>query len=78
LPRSLAASMEEVVAMLTALSRRSGKQGEADRLARTRLAKLKQSRIDVLFQSGLHEYLQEFLADIPALDQAVAHQFRFG
>ena len=78
LPRSLAASMEEVVAMLTALSRRSGKQGEADRLARTRLAKLNQSRIDVLFQSGLHEYLQEFLADIPALDQAVAHQFRFG
>jgi len=78
LPRSLAASMEEVVAMLTALSRRSGKQGEADRSARTRLTKLKQSRIDLLFQSGLHEYLQEFLADIPALDQAVAHQFRFG
>jgi uncharacterized alpha-E superfamily protein len=77
LPRSLAASMEEVVALLTSLSRRSGKQGEADRLARARLAKLKNCNINTLFQSGLHEFLQDFLNDIPSLDQAIAHQFRF-
>lgn len=77
LPRSLAASMEEVVTVLTALGRRSGKQGEADRMARARLSKLKQCRIEPLFQRGLHEYLQDFLADVPALDYAIAHQFRF-
>ncbi len=77
LPRSLAASMEEVVAALTALSRRSGKQGEADRLARSGLARLKNSRIDSLFQGGLHEFLGSFLSEIPALNQAIAHQFRF-
>lgn len=77
LPRSLAASMEEIVAVLTSLSRRSGKQGEADRLARARLARLRQCRIEVLFQNGLHEYLQDFLNDLPNLDLAIAHQFRF-
>jgi uncharacterized alpha-E superfamily protein len=77
LPRSLAASMEEVVALLTALSRRSGKQGEADRLARARLSKLKNCNINTLFQNGLHEFLQDFLNDIPSLDQAIAQQFRF-
>lgn len=77
LPRSLAASMEEVVAVLTSLSRRSGKQGEADRLARARQSKLRQCRIEALFQSGLHEYLQDFLNELPSLDQAIAHQFRF-
>lgn len=77
LPRSLAASIEEVVAVLTALGRRSGKQGEADRLARARLIKLRQCKIDTLFQSGLHEYLQEFLAELPGLHHAIAHQFRF-
>lgn len=77
LPRSLAASLEEVVAVLTALGRRSGKQGEADRLARARLTKLKQCRIEPLFQRGLHEYLQDFLAEVPVLDTAIANQFRF-
>jgi uncharacterized alpha-E superfamily protein len=78
LPRSIIASTEEIVAMLTLLSRRSGKQGEADRMARARLTKLKQSKIGELFQSGLHEYLRDFLNEMPALDQAIAQQFRFG
>jgi len=77
LPRSLAASMEEVVTLLTALGRRSGKQGEADRLARARLATLKGCNIGTLFQSGLHEFLQDFLNAIAGIDQAIAHQFRF-
>jgi uncharacterized alpha-E superfamily protein len=77
LPRSLAASMEEVTTVLTALSRRSGKQGEADRLARARLARLRQCKIEPLFQSGLHEFLQDFLNDLPNLDEAIAQQFRF-
>lgn len=78
LPRSIIASFEEIVAMLTQLSRRSSKQGEADRLARGRLSKLRQGRISELFQSGLHEYLRDFLSEMRGLDQAIANQFRFG
>lgn len=77
LPRSLAASVEEIVTLLTSLSRRSGKQGEADRLARHRLSNLRQSSIEQIFQDGLHEFLQAFLAENVRLDQAIAHQFRF-
>lgn len=77
LPRSIAASMEEVVAILTSLSRRSGKQGEADRLARARLSRLRQGKIGELFQGGLHEYLRDFLNEVPALHQSIAQQFRF-
>lgn len=77
LPRSLAASIEEIVTLLTALGRRSGKQGEADRLARHRLQHLRQAKIEQIFQGGLHEYLQSFLAENMRLDQAIAQQFRF-
>lgn len=77
LPRSLAASSDEVATVLNALSRRTGKQGEADRLARVRLAQLRQINIDRLFQGGLHEYLQRFINENARLDQAIAQQFRF-
>ncbi len=77
LPRSLAASLDEVVGLLTHLARRSGKQGEADRIARQRLAALRQTGIDQVFQGGLHEFLQKFLLENGQLDQAVAQQFRF-
>lgn len=77
LPRSLTASLDEIVALLTSLSRRSGKQGEADRIARQRLTSLRQTNIDRLFQGGLHEFLQTFLVENSRLDQAVAQQFRF-
>ena len=77
LPRSLAASVEEIVTLLTALSKRSGKQGEADRLARHRLSALRQTNIEQIVQGGLHEYLQTFVAENVKLDQAIAQQFRF-
>jgi len=77
LPRSLAASVEEIVTLLTSLSKRSGKQGEADRLARHRLSALRQTNIEQIVQGGLHEYLQTFVADNVKLDQAIAQQFRF-
>ena len=77
LPRSLAASVEEIVTLLTSLSKRSGKQGEADRLARHRLSALRQTNIEQIVQGGLHEYLQTFVAENVKLDQAIAQQFRF-
>ncbi len=77
LPRSLAASAEEVVLHLNALGKQTGLQGEADRLARLRHARLGETRIDSVMKHGLHEYLEDFLAENAAINAAIARQFRF-
>jgi uncharacterized alpha-E superfamily protein len=78
MPRSLAASAEETVDLLSAFAGRSGRQGKADRLARQRLARVEDLDISTVFQSGLHEWLREYIRDNAALDRAIAEQFRFG
>ena len=78
MPRSLAASATETVALLNDLASNSGRQGEADRLARKRLSQFDTNNIESIFQSGLHEFLRRFIAENVALDQAIAQQFRFG
>jgi uncharacterized alpha-E superfamily protein len=77
MPRSLAASAAETVTLLSALAERSGRQGKADRLARQRLARIEDLDIDTVFQGGLHEWLQRYVRNNAALDQAIAEQFRF-
>jgi uncharacterized alpha-E superfamily protein len=77
LPRSLMASMERVVGLLTRIGQRTGHQGEADRLARRQLHDMRQLDGETLFQHGLHEYLGSFITEIAGLDQAISQQFRF-
>ena len=77
LPRSLAAAAQEAAHLLGELSERTGRQGEADRLARQRLSALEEGDINTLFQQGLHEALRRFIADNAALNHAIATQFRF-
>ncbi|SMF64098.1 alpha-E domain-containing protein [Allosphingosinicella indica] len=77
LPRSLASAAAEAVALLAAFGDRTGRQGEADRLARRRLNELEEGDIDTLFRAGLHESLQRFIGENAALDAAIAQQFRF-
>lgn len=77
LPRSLAASTDEVVNYLGLLGRRTGLQGEADRLARQRQNAMGRSRIGPIIAGGLHEYLSEFIVENSLIDQAIAKQFRF-
>lgn len=78
LPRSLAGSAAETVDLLAELGNRTGRQGEADRLARQRLTQFEESNIEKLFQAGLHESLRRFINENAMLDAAIAHQFRFG
>jgi uncharacterized alpha-E superfamily protein len=78
LPRSLHAAAEETAELLGELAERTGRQGEADRLARNRLMEFDEGDINTVFQSGLHESLRRFIAENAALDHAVATQFRFG
>lgn len=78
LPRSVAASVDEVVSHLAAIGQRTGLLGEADRLARQRQGAMERTSIDSIFGRGLHEYLSEFIVENTRLDRAIAAQFKFG
>ncbi len=77
LPRSLLACAEEVVELLDTLKRSTGNQGNATMMARARYARLADSRISDIVSSGLHEYLEDFIAENMAIDEAIAQKFRF-
>jgi uncharacterized alpha-E superfamily protein len=77
LPRSLAASMDVVVEYLGAIGRHTGFQGEADRMARKRAVRFGEETAPQIISAGMHEYLQDFIADNAALDGVIARQFRF-
>ncbi|OYY89614.1 MAG: A alpha-helical domain with a conserved ER moti [Sphingomonas sp. 28-66-16] len=77
LPRSLAGCVEEVVDILSLLAKRTGLQGEADRMARMRLARLQKTTTKEVIASGLHQYLKAFNDENALLSAAIARQFRF-
>jgi uncharacterized alpha-E superfamily protein len=74
-PRSLVACYRELLRNLEFLADRYGWQGPAQRLARSRLARLENERIEELFQHGLHEFLTGFIADNNALGLEVSRQY---
>lgn len=77
LPRSLAASTDETVGALTALAKLSGSQGAADRMARTRQARVAKTRTGDVITSGLHQHLQAMIAENALLHDAIGRQFKF-
>jgi uncharacterized alpha-E superfamily protein len=78
LPRSLAASTEEVVELLGLLSRRTAQHGGADQMARARAMRVARTRSGDVILSGLHEHLQAFIRENDQLHAAIGRQFRFG
>ena len=77
LPHSLASCAARTVALLVRIGNVSGRQGEADRLARRRFDRFEDGDIDALMKRGLHESLNRFISENSQLDQAIASQFRF-
>ena len=77
LPRSLIACVEEVVNELQAIASVTHNFGQADSMAMTRLAILRRLKVDTVIGEGLHEYLEDFIAQNGELDQAIASQFSF-
>ena len=77
MPRSLAACMIEANTLLASLRRGSGRTGPADRQARALQECLSDRNIDAIFQAGLHQFLEAFIADSNRLSIAVAEQFLF-
>jgi uncharacterized alpha-E superfamily protein len=75
MPRSLANCYENLVQNLDRIAQAYGRQGLAQRQARAVRARLENSRIDEIFQTGLHEFIGEFIDDNNRLGTSVAQQY---
>lgn len=77
LPRSLAHCMDVAQEYLHDLRTKHGRIGPADRLVRKLNDRMTRSDIDQIYSTGLHEFLQEFIADNNQLSREIAAQFSF-
>jgi uncharacterized alpha-E superfamily protein len=75
MPRSLASCYENLVRFCDAIATAYGRQGVAQRQARAVRTRLQNSRMEEIFQTGLHEFIEEFVADNDALGAAVSSQY---
>lgn len=75
LPRSLASCYGNLVRNLDQIGVAYGQQGPAQRHARGIRNRLERSRMNAIFQSGLHEFIQEFLSDNTKLGEIIATQY---
>jgi uncharacterized alpha-E superfamily protein len=75
MPRSLASCYENLVQNLDRIANAYGRQGPAQRHARTVRARLQNSSIEQIFQNGLHEFIEEFVEDNNRLGSAVTQQY---
>ena len=75
MPRSLASCQGMIVSYLETLATDYGRRGPAQRMATARLSQFNEARIEDIFQSGLHEYIQRFLAENNSLASAIHDQY---
>lgn len=76
MPRSLASCYENLCTFLDDLSMAYGRQGPAQRVARSIRNRLQNATISEIFQKkGLHEFLTEFIADNARLGAAITDQY---
>src|SRR5262250_1979567 len=75
LPRSLAACYENLVLYLDHIARAYGRQGPAQRQARAVRARLENSRMEEIFQQGMHEFISEFIDNNNRLGAAITEQY---
>ena len=75
MPRSLASCYENINRYLDDLAQFYGRQGQAQRLARATVSKLENGRMEDIFQSGLHEFITQFLTDNNRVGNAIGDQY---
>ncbi len=75
MPRSLASCCENLEQNLDRIANAYGRQGPAQRQARTIRTRLKNSRMDDIFRGGLHEFIGSFIADNNRLGAAITQQY---
>ncbi len=75
MPRSLASCYENLVRYLDQIARAYGRQGPSQRQARAIRTRIENSRMDEIFQHGLHEFIGEFITDNNQLGAAINEQY---
>src|SRR6202142_2734976 len=75
MPRSLASCYEAIVRNLDQIAGAYGRQGPAQRQARGIRTRLQNSKMDGIFQRGLHEYIGEFITENNRMGAAITEQF---
>jgi uncharacterized alpha-E superfamily protein len=75
MPRSLANCYRNITLHLDNLSRAYGRQGPSQQIARQTHTKLRNARMDEIFQSGLHEFIQTFIAENNRLGATISEQY---
>jgi uncharacterized alpha-E superfamily protein len=75
MPRSLASCYEVISRQTDLLAEAYGRRGPSQRQARAMTARLTGARIEDIFQSGLHEFITDFLVDNARLGGAIAEQY---
>jgi uncharacterized alpha-E superfamily protein len=75
MPRSLASCYVSLVEHLDNIASAYGRQGPAQRQARGIRTRLQNSKMDGIFQRGLHEFIGEFITENNDLGAAITQQF---
>ncbi|MEZ5842494.1 MAG: alpha-E domain-containing protein [Hyphomicrobiaceae bacterium] len=74
-PRSLVSCYTALTDYLEQIAETYGRQGPAQHISRSTVAHLQNARMNEIFQSGLHEFLDGFLADNNRLGAAISQQY---
>ena len=75
LPRSLASCYGNLVRNLDQIGVAYGRQGASQRHARGVRNRLEHSHMDDIFQHGVHEFIQQFIADNSSLGEIITKQY---
>ena len=75
MPRSLASCYGNLTRNLDDIAVAYGRQGAGAAPRRGVRTRLEHSKMDDIFQRGLHEFIQEFIADNARLGDVIAEQY---
>ncbi len=75
MPRSLANCYEMLVRHLDLIADAYGRRGPSQRVASNLLAQLDGQSIEEIFSTGLHEFIQGFIAENNRLGAAIIEQY---
>ena len=75
MPRSFLTCYENIVVFLDEIASSSGRQGPAQRHARAVMAGLEATSMKDIFDTGLHEFIENFLDDNNRLGTIIAEQY---
>lgn len=75
MPRSFANCYELLVRHLDLIADAYGRRGPSQRIASATLARLSGAKIEAIFESGLHEFVTDFVVENNRLGAAIAEQY---